>query len=893
MNDKWENDAFLYRVAKDIRSMGNDKLYNLNVVFSGKRAIRYFDNIYSSLTEKVSWQPKYTTIKDFIESHSSCKPADELTLIYILYQCYSEVYYKYNPIGESETKESFDSFYFWGKTLLSDFDDIDKNLADSRKLFKHIEDFKEIDSLFDFLDEQQKKLLSDFFGNFSQTYSRRSEIRKNFVRIWNCLGEIYDSYRERLSKMNMAYSGMMYRTFCEDLSSGRMDFSGERFVFVGFNVLNACEKKIFSLLKENNSCFFYWDYDTYYTENEMQEAGTFIKENLSMFPPPESFGRLDFSQIQNAKHKISITEIPYASAVAGYVSSWLKEVEQSAGEGLQQNQIAIILADETLLPLIVRYLPESINGTDLSVNITMGYPLAMSVFFVQLERFIEQNIKDGIPLDEQINLLIEFVDCQGRKKETKNENKEAAYRIILLLKDFQKSLSLISQDDIPHDFAKKILLKLLRGVSIPYESDAINGLQIMGVLESRNLDFRYILFVGASDNNIPNIGNTVSFIPNTIRRAFNLTSVEKKVSVFAYYFYRLLQRAETIDFVYNTGSQDSKKNEMSRFLQQIKTELGQEISQHVANIPIKIEQPEFYKIPEQVDGIKDALTKKRYLSPSYLNVYLDCSLRFYFDKVLGIKKREEKEDLIALAFGSLFHHAAQIMEENKKNKIQTNYTLCVNKALETEDWDKDQKEQIAGIHKMMVERYLENLDTFDSRDKEREFLLAEFETEKILRLDTEKELKIGGKIDRIDKKGNTLVICDYKTGGNIGKYKNVESLFDSSDSQRYSYAFQLMLYAWLLWDNPNNKALPAFDNIMIEIIYIHKIKLGWEQSVFALSYDQSTHSEFDKYLKELIRQMMQEKTEKDFLEQDNPKACTYCDFTPICPKYNLSKNDTI
>ncbi|MBO5962972.1 MAG: hypothetical protein J6P97_00660, partial [Bacteroidales bacterium] len=373
-NSPIETRSFLRKVAEDVCKMPKEQLTDLILIFTNRRAIKYFEKEYKSMQEGVFMMPECKTINDFVASLSPYKQADELSLVYLLYKSYSSIYYSKNPLAENEEAESFENFFFWGKTILGDFDDIDKNLVDARKLYSTLSEEKEIDELFDFLDEKQKIVLLQYFNDFKKLYSGESKLKDNFVKIWNCLFDIYSDFKKRLSDNSIAYSGMIYREIVERESNNEVLFGENAYAIIGFNVLNQSETLLFQQIRESNSTFFYWDYDTYYTEDKRQEAGLFMRENITKFPCSETYKENDFSQIKNNDSEINIIKTSYETSQVLYIRKWIKDLEERYGDSLRQNQIAIILLNENLLPYVVKALPNTINNQATQVNITMGYP---------------------------------------------------------------------------------------------------------------------------------------------------------------------------------------------------------------------------------------------------------------------------------------------------------------------------------------------------------------------------------------------------------------------------------------------------------------------------------------------------------------------------------------
>ncbi|MEE1323574.1 MAG: hypothetical protein UHE91_07085, partial [Bacteroidales bacterium] len=516
---------FINKVAKDIAKHSNEYLLDLQVLFSNRRAIKYFKKELKEEKKETVFIPDCKSIADFVEQYSLLKVADEFSLIYQLFLSYKSV------IGENDN-ESFETFYNWGKIILSDFDDIDKNLVDAKQVFQLIEEYKEIENAFDYLTQEQKDLLESFFTIFEET----SDLKKNFIRIWNCLFEIYCDFKENLQQQGIGYSGMIYRDFLDRIKNGEIAFRNQNFAIIGFNVLNKCEENIFKFLKSNYSVDFYWDYDEYYTKSDFQEAGIFMKENLKNFPHNQDFAKNDFNAITTNKEKINIIKTSFDNENAHYIKTWIKDLQTKYGKDLEQNQIAIILGNENLLPFVIKALPEKIGEKPTTVNIAMGYPLSNLPLFNEIEEKIDQIQKEEKSIIEQIDELCDFINTKGILA-YENKIKQSCFSIIKMLSDFKQTLSFNKIEFLQNNFLKKTLLFLLRRLHIPFESDAVDGLQIMGLLESRNLNFKHVLILSANDENIPRVNNINSFIPFSLRNAFGLIDQNKKIAVFAYYFY--------------------------------------------------------------------------------------------------------------------------------------------------------------------------------------------------------------------------------------------------------------------------------------------------------------------------------------------------------------------
>lgn len=894
-NKDLQKNTFLHKLAKDISRMPKTDLLSLRVIFTNRRAIKYFKEEYKSLQEGVFSMPECETINDFVQSHSPYKQAEELSLIYMLYCSYQKIYYSRNPLSEGEEAESFENFYFWGKTILNDFDDIDKNLADAKKLYTTLSEEKEIEELFDFLNEEQKNVLSQYFADFKKLYSSDSKLKNNFVKIWNCLSDIYFDYKEELKKNAIAYSGMIYRDLVERMSESDNLFGDDIFAFAGFNVLNQSEKKLFECIKSTNTAHFYWDYDTYYTEDKRQEAGLFMRENITKFPCSETYKENDFSQIKNNDSEINIVKTSYETSQVLYIRKWIRDLEERYGDSLQQNQIAIILLNENLLPYVVKALPNTINNQATQVNITMGYPFKFSNLYEEISIFLDKPENKSLSATEQIDKLIEFLKDKGKGETCSNEVKESVFRSIEKLTDFKQTIDFI-KEELPETFIRKTILRLLQKQSMPFESDSINGVQIMGLLESRNLDFAHVLLLSANATQLPGSVNSMTFISNSLRRAFGLTTDERKLAVYAYYFYRLLHNIETIDIIYNSVSSSKDSEELSCFVQQLRLESSKQVSMQTLSFESPKNEIQITTPAKEKSTIEDIISRKcnmeneeAYLSPSYLNSYLSCPLQFYYDKIKRLKPSEEESDLQYLAFGSLFHNSAELFEKSNREK---SYEDCIEEGLEK--INPEQQAIVKSFHKELVRNYLFGLAEYDKQNQERKFQNAEVKICNTITIDGIK-VKFGGIIDRIDLEGETLVLSDYKTGGDEESFKYVEDLFDSKKEKRAKYLFQILFYAWLLWDKSeieigHKKIRFNKDKIKVQIIYVHKLQSP-KYKVKTYEYNAETHKVFDECMKKLIKNLFD--TDETIVWEPQPKEniCKYCDYQTLCPNNEIENED--
>ncbi|MBO7276700.1 MAG: PD-(D/E)XK nuclease family protein [Bacteroidales bacterium] len=848
---------FLKKVAQDIKKHSNDYLLDLQILFSNKRAIKYFNQEFKLQDKQTLWQPECKSIADFVQEYSLLKPAEEFSLIYQLFLSYKE-------ICKKNDNETFEIFYNWGKIILSDFDDIDKNLVDAKQVFRLIEDYKEVENTFDYLTEQQKELLNNFFTIFEQN----TDLKNNFKEIWNCLFDIYCHFKEKLYQQGIGYSGMIYREFLSRIENGEIRFRNKNFAIVGFNVLNKCEENIFRVLKDEYCVDFYWDYDEYYTNSDYQEAGIFMKKNLTNFPHNQDFANNNFNSITKNKEKINLIKTSYEIENTYYIKTWIESLENKYKDDLKQNEIAIILGNENLLPFVLNSLPNKINNQEIKVNIAMGYPLANITLFNEIEEKIDEIQKAEKSIVEQIEELTLFVKEKGEKKH-KTEIIQSCYGVIKILSDFKDTLSFNKIEFLQNNFLKKTLLYLLRRLHIPFESDATDGIQIMGLLESRNLTFKHVLVLSANEGYIPKINNVNSFIPLSVRDAFGLIDQKKKIAVFAYYFYRLLQNRKDLDFVYNTLGLGGKIKEMTRFLLQLRFESTICFEEKYISLPMKEQTNLYYEnLFKKTDQDLEELKKKRF-SASMINTYLDCGRKFYFKYIKKLTPPEET-DISYLVFGRLFHKSAERFVESEYTLVETD---CVNLAFE--EFKDNEKEVITQSEKDTCVKYLEALKKYYKSDNK--FLEAEKEIEEVKIFLDGFALNLYGVIDRIDTtKDGDYIVIDYKTSKKKKIFdNNIPKLFDSSlKEKRNAYALQILFYAYLL----QKKGYKVLDTQLIYPHLLHK-----DSNCSVSEFNNAIYNEYENNLKKCLEEIFDK--EKQW---ESTKNCNYCDYKEICSNFEAS-----
>lgn len=712
--------SFLSIVAADLLEHFQTDMHDVTVVFPGKRAGMFLDREFPLLTDKAVWTPNYCTMGDLFYALTPLQEADPLECICTLHGVMQDV------LGP-EYDETLDQFWSWGEVLMADFDDIDKHLGNAEAIFTNIADNERLWNL-DYLDDSQRETLKRFFGRFSLDNS--TEMQRRFLHTWSHMYEIYTELHRRMMAEGKLWEGAIFRLVTEQMRSDdtliQKLLEGKRAVaFAGFNVLNSVEHRMMCAIEREGKARFYWDYDIYYCDPQKEhEAGFFMKQNLRDFPSAIA----DTSVFDNFSHLKDFTLIACTAdnAAARYANTWLSEHQQN---GDTQAKQAVILCNEALMPPLLHAIP----ATAKMVNVTMGFPvtdtpvhgLLMALLRLQIEGYDAQRQRFRFPFEQTLRqqplfellreedvlvpccddspALLRYLLQHIRTVAThfaRNEKpdifeqlySETTYRIDRILNTL---LNITTRPEHPLVILPTTLRRLLRSMlvstKIPFHSQPDLGLQMMGVLETRCLDFEHMLMLSVEENVLPRSTTSNSFIPANLREAFGLTTPRHRIAVSAYYFYRLLQRATHVTCVYNESTDGSGQHEMSRFLRQILAETDIPIrTQWLRSKPDAkpVRELEVKKTPEVIQFLRQRYDQgfpggqHIMLSPSAINLYMDCPMHFYLDKVLRIRREEEEQEgMPPSIIGNIFHDTAeffysQLLKRHGDTNIITASMLC-------------------------------------------------------------------------------------------------------------------------------------------------------------------------------------------------------------------------
>ena len=912
--------TFLEHVAADIIRRHGTQLNRIAIVFPNKRASMFLDDALSRIAGKPIWSPAYITISDLFRKNSPLSIGDPIRLVCLLFQTFKRIT---DPANTSD--ETLDHFYSWGQLLISDFDDIDKNMASAHDVFRNLQDFHELDDI-SYLSPEQIALLRRFFDNFSA--DQNSRLKERFLNLWTHFNDIYREFRQCLRDKEIAYEGMLYRDVAEN---DDLTFDYDFYIFVGFNMMQKVETTLCRKLQQQGKARFYWDFDTYYM-NPTNEAGHYLRQLRRLFPNElDENDAAIFCNFTDVGKQLTFVSAPTENIQARYVSDWLRQGTRLA----DGRQTAIILCDEHLLPTVIHCLPDEVEN----VNVTTGYPLSdtlVASFVMQVSqyksaarpanylwrhirrhpyfRFIDANdFSQPTPGNLEFILWLQqlvrrVAVSQSAEDDTDQMQNESLFRMYTLLNRLR---TIIESGEMQAD--RHILLQLIQQListtSIPFHGEPAVGLQVMGVLESRNLDFKHVLLLSCNDGNLPKGITDSSFIPYTIRKTYELTTVDNKVAIFSYYFHSLLQRAADVTICYNNSTEDGQKGEMSRFMLQLLIEWPHPISR----ISLKSGQKQLLLQPKTVEKdehIMQTLNTFTRLSPSAINRYLRCPLQFYFYYVLGLQETVETDEgeIDDRIFGNIFHKAIQLIYDSLGNEIRTDMLgqllshperleIFVDQALHEELPDL-QDSQLTGlqiIKREVILRYLKRLLLIDHKLAPFTIIGNELKIYADFSFTTtqgRRNISIGGSIDRLDQVNDpsdgqpALRVIDYKTGhAPLKEIKDFSEIFDpdSIREKHGHYFLQTMIYSYIV--STDNRVNPRQLPVRPGLLYIQKVQQEGYDPV--LTIDKKKISDIRQYATDLndsLSKLISEIFEptRPFIPTADRKKCLLCAYRQLC-----------
>ncbi len=945
--------GFLEELARDLYARYGEDLSRRALLFPSRRARLFFVDALTRIAARPMWQPAWCTIDELMSEVSGLQTGDRIRLITELYKVYSQFH-----------SEPFDKFYFWGEMLLTDFDTIDKYRIDASQLFRNLAEIKEIEADISYLTPVQLQLLGSFWSSLGPE-SDLSEEKRRFLALWKTLGPIYQAYRQRLSDLGIAYGGMVQRAAADRILAGDFAFPEPRqYVVAGFNALSECEKVLFRFLSTAAETDFYWDYDDYYKNAPEQEAGMFVRENIVSFPP-----RAELSHDNMAQPK----ELSVVSAVSNAVQcKYAAEIlREYARQQPLDKRTAVVLTDENLLLPLLYALPEEAGKVNVTMGYPLKQSLAYTFVerFVELQarrrtkgegctfyyadvagllshpyvaasdEVLTRTLAEEIVRERRISVdavwlgrnellrsifapaatwrelsdgLLGIIQTVARIPYRGDDARQRIEFLAVISEEIGKLRNSLEACDI--DITAEVYTSLLRRhlqtIRIPFEGEPLEGLQVMGILETRNLDFENVVILSMNDDNFPgNRMSQASFVPYNLRAAFSLPTPEHHEGVYAYYFYRLIQRARRVHMLYCAHADEKSTGEPSRYVYQLDYESGHPVQRIEVGVDVNLASAQPIVVPKD-ERVMQCLERfvdpasPAALSPTAFFRYVACPLRFYFHSVARLKSDEEvSEEVDAPMFGTILHAAAQrlyaavVGQAHPGERLQqmlrsAEVSAAVVGAI-NDHYLRDEHATVADysgnllLVKDIVERYLRGgiirydaaHDAFTTIGLEQEVAYAfPFAT-----AGRTLELKFAGIADRIDRLDDgTLRVVDYKTGAPHLEFDGIESLFSGEGKQRLSNILQTLLYSMMLFRSRGCDARPA----LYYVRSMHRDDYAPDLDDKQIGLRGASYSSYAVAFEQAVRAALAELYDPavPFVQCEDADTCKFCDFNIICKR---------
>ncbi len=936
---------FLKQVARHYFSAGGTD--GLCFILPNRRAAVFFRKYLGECVAQAARPmraPAIFTMNDFFYELAGARQTDQVHLLLELYDCYKPLYE-----ASGAKAEELDDFIFWGGVLLSDFDDVDKYLVEPDKLFTNIADFRALQDDFEYLEEGQVAAILQFLSHFRTGGKYKEEFR----RIWDILLPLYRNFGARLRGKGMAYEGQVYRTLAERLSDTpaadllQERFGGvRRFVFVGLNALNECEKRLMRRLRDARLAEFCWDYGPGWISDSHNKSSLFLSQQVLEFPQafaPDPEGLPD--------PDIRVLSVPSGVGQAKQLPAIL---EQVGGRGLET---AVVLPDEGLLIPVLNSLPAEVTD----VNVTMGYPMSGSALSALMDDVAALQLhlreKDGqwyfyhrpvwsifsnsifktlageegqakaaavrkaaryyIPQEELSGMPLFDRIFQPVAKAPGERDPQAVRALedyqLALLSELGDSLRGVPGMALELDFIReyylavgrlrdcslavlpatyfRLLGKLLATVAVPFRGEPLSGLQVMGPLETRALDFENIILLSCNEGVFPRRNVSASFIPAELRKGFGLPTYEYQDAVWAYYFYRMIRRSSRVWLLCDSRTEGLRGGEESRYIKQLDLHFGARITRYALRTELGGGAEEG-PVPKTEEHL--CILREKYLSASALQNYLACPAQFYYHSVCGLKEADEvSESLEAGDIGNVFHRTMQelytvpgglvtrqyLASLQRGDRIRTTVRKNILKVLNTFE--------LSGrniIFEDLVCRYAgqvvgRDLQLLDGRGRD---------SLRILGLEAVRKMEIDGfrfigYIDRLDSvdPGEVRVV-DYKTGkvtdddfliSEENADAVVDRLFGPDNAKRPKIALQLYLYDRFVAGDPATGGSRVVNSI-------YQTSRLFVREVESVSLCDRFLSRMEERLHALLAEISD--LSVPFSRTEDGKTCQWCDFKNIC-----------
>ncbi len=953
---------FLREVAADLIARLGDDLKEAAIIFNNKRPEAFLKKHLGELQGNASFSPAFFTISSFFAASTNLVVADPLKQFFILHLEFNKLL-----VAEGKPTLSPDQFFPMANIILSDFAEVDYDLVDAGPLFTQLEDIAQIQQQFDHFTEEQQAFLERFWSSFSADKQRSHQ--QKFLELWIRMPLLYRNFHQAMQARGLITTAQTYRRLAAGTADGPKFISSyKKLIFIGFNALNRCEETLFKQWQNEGCALFYFDTDDYYLQDNLQEAGVFLRRNINRSELINSF-----PQQQILADKRSMVDVIKTQGHAAQAKILTEKINFEALSAFSDDpgKTAIILADETLLVPVMQTLPPEAG----IVNITMGYPLTQSPLFGLTELWL--NIQEQInkqqkhtvyyrdalaflshplsgvkaaereelqnkllghqwvevPLTElhlisnlapnfftsrhtglqTIDALYLMLTAVLEQRQRQNQLNELEANLIL---EACKKLNLLHDNldayapNLGLSLVFALIRKTLSSLAVPLEGEPLHGIQVMGMLESRCLDFEHVIILGMNEGTMPKRSVNPSFIPDSLRRANGMPVLENQDAISAYLFYRLLQRSEKVTLVYDGLGGDTEAAEPSRFIRQLAYESKLNFNYLQQEQPVRIESSNVITIPKQGKVWKEMESffyngnpfKTTNISATAFTTYLTCTLQFFFRYVAKIKEPEEvAENLEANQIGSALHQA---LEWFYADLIKTDTVITADridqKLPEIPEYSRAALSQVLfknrvqlkhanSMQQIVLQIVAEYMKAILAHDQlHSPFQIVELENKKDYKYHfpieingQKKYLQLYGILDRVDEKDGQTRIVDYKTGSDELKYSSLEKLFERDGKSQNKAVVQTLFYTYIY------EQVKRTSNVEPNLYAVRKMKTEGTRFKSGKTILQSVDLEdakaaFTGHLQNTLAEMFDQQI--PFLQTTRLETCQYCPYKDICER---------
>ena len=943
---------FLYQVASLFYEKWGAEVSRLAFVFPNRRTGLFFQKYLSEVADIPLFSPTILTINDLFIQLSGKQSADRISMLFTLYDIY---------IRQSGSTETFDEFLYWGEMLLNDFDDIDKYMANARMLFSNVTDLREIENDFDFLSDEQIAAIRSFWSSF---YPRGdTPNQQQFLAVWQVLYDLYEEFRATLEVVES-----MERGESPDLPYEQIVFVGLNALSVSEErfLAQLQKRKIADFYwdyvsdkvtdPDNKASYFVSRNRKSFPSSMKLPPEEKVKTEIEVIGIPSGIGQAkhvytllsdwckeaEMSSEEALRTAVILPDEHLLIPVLNAIPEQIRRINVTMGYPLAGTPVASLIEYILALQKNVRYIdrnplfyfrdvlpvlnhryilstsPEIISSLVKEItennkiyisHTELGKTPLLEILFTPVtgvEAFSDYLIKVLEELNKVMSALSdeEEEDAPQRTNDLEQEFIFHYFTTVNRMKEVMKDARI----EMKIDTFFRLLKRVTDTITIPFHGEPLSGLQIMGVLETRALDFDRLIILSMNEGIFPQRKAANSFIPYNLRRGFGLPTYEHQDSVWAYHFYRLIERASHVSLLYDTRSNGLQTGEVSRFVHQLHYHYEVPMRDKLVVYNVSSSKTPPLAVPKREDIMRrlDAYRKggSKAISASAINTYLDCPLKFYFSVVEGIREEEEVSETIESdVFGSILHKVMEELYKPFQGKMVTVDLLkairkdtalltgAIARAFASEFFKTEVVRSLTGQNYLigeMIRKYVEKILERDGKLTPFVYIESERKINGLISLSDHSEIRLKGFIDRVDEVRDAIRIIDYKSGSGTTTFSSIESLFNKEEKDRAKAVMQVFMYCWMYAHFTENKGKTIqpgiyyvrslFSDPFDPSVY-HRIERGKSEKVEDFSgYAQA----FEEGLRGCLDEIFN--PEIPFTQTPTGKACSYCPFKGICGK---------